>query len=248
MNFRIFESVNELVRAVAGSIVRSIEDRDRSVVTLSGGSTPAPIYELLGGEYRSRLEGKTVVWVTGDERDVPSGDVSSNRTMIERTLFAGGLPERQTFLYFDTNLGDRELTSSRFEQQWRDLGLDRPTLTILGIGDDGHTASLFPGTSALAVSDRIAVANHVPQLDSWRYTLTFPVIQASEEIFVLAAGEKKKAMIDRIEAGEGFPIAEALKGEGRRWWFVDRAARSQTSIQRGMPASGEQAKRGGEGE
>jgi len=247
MNFRIFESVDELVRAAADAVANSIESRERSVVALSGGSTPTPIYEILGKRYRAKLEEKEVVWVTGDERDVPHGDASSNRSMIERTLFADGIPAGHSFLHFDTSIEDREQVAFRFEQRWRELGIDHLNLAILGMGDDGHTASLFPETVALDVTDRVAVANRVSHLDSWRYTLTFPVLQNSDEIIVLAAGEKKRAIIERLESGEEFPISRALLGEGSRWWLVDRAARPFTSIDRGPHASDARSQKKQEG-
>ena len=225
MNFRVFDSREDLVRGAASAIARSIETHERSVVSLSGGSTPAPIYELLSDAVNSSLAGREVVWVTGDERDAPHGDPASNRSMIERSLFRNGVPAAHRFLYFDTSKAGREEVAAAFENEWRQAGIDHLTLSILGVGDDAHTASLFPGTSGLDVTDRIAIANFVPQLDSWRYTLTFPVIQGSAETIVLAVGEKKRAVIAQAESGEDLPVVRALRGAGRRWWFVDREAR-----------------------
>ena len=96
-------------------------------------------------------------------------------------------------------------------------------LLTLGIGDDGHTASLFPGTTALGVDDRIATEVFVPKLDMWRVTITKPVIRGAKLRIVLAAGESKREMLKQIRDGADYPIAQVTSGV-ETWWFVDRAA------------------------
>ena len=97
------------------------------------------------------------------------------------------------------------------------------TFLGLGCGDDGHTASLFPGTPVLDVEDRIASAVFVPRLDQWRVTLTMPVIRAAKLRIVLATGESKAKIIREVREGVPHPIALATEGV-ETWWFVDRAA------------------------
>ena len=137
--------------------------------------------------------------------------------MIEKTL----KPER--LLRFKTEIGDPARTAEEFEREWRDLGLDRLDIVLLGIGDDGHTASLFPGTDVLQVEDRIAAAVYVPRLNAWRVTLTKPVIRAAGLRIVLATGASKRPILQEVRAGAEYPIALVTR-EVETWWFVDRDA------------------------
>src|SRR5437870_1410410 len=158
MNLRIYDTVDDLLRAAERTLMQRIEAGARSI-GLSGGSTPKPLYESLGKS--DRLREFPITWVIVDERYVPIDDPQSNAGMIEKTL----KPER--LLRFKTEIGDPERTAQEFEREWRDLGLDRLDIVLLGIGDDGHTASLFPGTDVLNVEDRIAAAVYVPKLSAW---------------------------------------------------------------------------------
>ena len=223
MNVRHFESDDELVRGVAETIVRWIE-RGARVFALSGGNTPKPIYAVLGAELKDLLAQYDLTWVLVDERFVPPDDPQSNLKMIRETLFASGMSPRHRLLEFNTTLPSAEESASDFEQRWRELGIEQLDGCILGVGDDGHTASLFPGTEALKVRDRVAVANYVPRLSMWRLTLTLPVLHAAKTRMVLAAGASKQEILKRIAAGESFPIVDVTSGEGETWWFVDRAA------------------------
>ncbi|HYI13603.1 MAG TPA: 6-phosphogluconolactonase [Thermoanaerobaculia bacterium] len=212
MNLRIFDTLEELTRAAE----RTIRQANPTSVALSGGSTPKPLYESLG---KSLPE--NVTWVLVDERYVPHDDPQSNAAMIERTLFANGIPER--WLPFRTELHDPALTARELEREWHDLGLTNLDLVILGCGDDGHTASLFPGTPVLEVEDRIASEVFVPRLDQWRVTLTKPVIRAAKLRIVLATGASKAPILREVREGVQHPIAQATSGF-ETWWFVDRAA------------------------
>jgi 6-phosphogluconolactonase len=221
MNLRIFDSVDELIRGAARTIVERADDG--TSIALSGGSTPKPLYELLGRN--DELLQKRITWVVVDERYVPLTDPQSNAAMIERTLFANGIPPNHRFLRFKTELNDPAATAREFEREWRELGLTDLDIVILGMGDDGHTASLFPGTTALAVEDRIATEVFVEKLKMWRVTITKPVIRAAKLRMVLAAGESKREMLQQIRDGADYPIAQATGGV-ETWWFVDRGAMS----------------------
>ncbi len=209
MNIRRFDSMDDLTRAAA----RTIFQRDHRSVAISGGSTPIPLYELLSKELRAE---DPIDWVLVDERYVPKSDPQSNAAMIERTLFANGIPQTHRWLHFDTSLNDPAASARLFESQWDIEQLD---IVCLGIGDDGHTASLFPGTPVLDVEDRIASEVFVPRLDQWRVTLTKPVIRAAKLRIVLVAGESKAKIIDEVRLGEPHPIALVTQGV-ETWWFV----------------------------
>jgi len=153
MNLRIFDTADDLVRSAARTLRQRIASGARSIA-LSGGSTPKPLYELLGEDPPA----EPITWVVVDERYVPIDDPQSNAGMIESTLFAKGKPEGHRFLRFRTELGDPVRTAAEFEREWKSIGLVHLDIVLLGMGDDGHTASLFPGFPAVEERARRAVA------------------------------------------------------------------------------------------
>ncbi len=223
MNLRIFDSVDDLIRAAARTITQKVKSGARSIA-LSGGSTPRPLYELLGsGEWHEQLAAVPITWVLVDERCVPIDDPQSNAGMIQQTLFARGIPGGHQFLRFRTELGDPARIAADFEKQWGTFGIDSLDVVLLGIGDDGHTASLFPGTPVLDVKDRVAAAVFVPRLNAWRVTLTEPVLRAAAIRMVLAAGSSKKDVLEDVRKGADYPIARVTR-DVETWWFLDREA------------------------
>jgi 6-phosphogluconolactonase len=226
VNLRIFDSTSDLISAAASTILQRVEGGARSIA-LSGGSTPQPLYEMLGASpLRERLAEFPITWVIVDERYVPFNDPQSNAGMIARTLFASGMSDSHRFLRFDTEIDDPAATTARFEAQWGVYEIDTLDLVLLGIGDDGHTASLFPGTPVLDVEDRIAAEVFVPRLSQWRVTITKPVIRAGSLRMVLATGESKAPILQGVASGVEYPIAQATNGV-ETWWFVDRSAAEQ---------------------
>jgi 6-phosphogluconolactonase len=212
VNLRIFDDAEALAHAAARAVLRS----GARTIGLTGGSTPRRTYEILAGELP---EDRT--WVLVDERYVPLSDPQSNAAMIERTLFSHGLPQR--WLRFETELNDPAATARRFEERWRSLGIEDLDLVLLGCGEDGHTASLFPGTPVLDVEDRIASEVFVPRLDQWRVTITKPVIRAAKQRIVLATGASKAPVIRDVRQGVEHPVTVVTAGVDT-WWFIDRAA------------------------
>ncbi|MGZ4777706.1 MAG: 6-phosphogluconolactonase [Thermoanaerobaculia bacterium] len=224
MNLRIFDDVNDLVKAAARTIVQRASQRDATSIALSGGNTPKPVYELLGSSpMREELSSREVTWVVVDELFVPFDDPQSNAVMMQKTLFANGQSPAHRFLPFHTDVGDPQKSADRFETDWRELGLGDLDVILLGMGDDGHTASLFPGTGAIDVEDRIATPVFVKRMNSWRVTLTKPVIRAAALRIVLTAGASKREMLRQIREGADYPIALVTR-DVETWWFVDKAA------------------------
>ncbi|HEX2832287.1 MAG TPA: 6-phosphogluconolactonase [Thermoanaerobaculia bacterium] len=215
MNLRIFETLEDLSQAAA----RAIRSSGATSIGVTGGSTPKRLYEILATALP-----QNVTWVLVDERYVPKSDPQSNAAMIERTLFAHGVPDR--WLPFRTELDDPAATARTFEAEWHELAIGELDLVLLGCGDDGHTASLFPGTGAIDVEDRIATEVWVPRLEQWRVTITKPVIRRAKRRIVLASGASKAKVIAEIRAGVPYPITIATEGV-ETWWFVDREAVSQ---------------------
>lgn len=227
MNLRVFETVADLVQEAAAAIVQRVTTIETSIaIALSGGSTPKPLYELLArSPCREVLAEREITWVVMDERCVPHDDPQSNAGMIEKTLFASGMSPRHQFLRFRTELNDPARTAEEFEEEWREIGIPQLDIALFGVGEDGHTASLFPGTPVLEVEERIASEVFVPRLNAWRVTLTAPVLRAARMKIVLAAGASKRQVVQQIrEGGMGYPIERVISDEPDTWWFVDRTA------------------------
>jgi len=213
MNLRIFETTSDLIAAAARTVLQQVEGGARTIA-ISGGSTPKPLYERLD------LSSVPITWVLVDERFVPLDDPQSNAKMIFGT---GLIREGHRFLRFDTSLPTAAECATQFEFDWRSFGINQLDVVLLGMGDDGHTASLFPGTTALGVTDRIATEVWVEKLKMWRVTLTKPVLRDAKLRLVLAAGAAKRPILDDVRRGVDYPIAQVTSGVDT-WWLIDRAA------------------------
>lgn len=225
MNFRVFDDGEAVVSGLTDLILANAARSDRFVMSLAGGSTPAALYARLGqGEAWEALCAKTVVWVVGDERCVGPDHEMSNSRMITETLFRSGMPESHTLLRFRTELGDPAEVASAFEGEWRSLGIGRIDVALLGVGDDGHTASLFPGTDILSDHDRVAREVWVERIGAWRLSLTMPMLRAARTRVVLAIGERKRDILTTLREGVRYPVAEVMSGGANAWWFVDQGA------------------------
>ena len=231
MNLRVYDDHESLSEAVAEEVVRRIERKERSAIALSGGSTPRAAYELLGRmPRRPRIADRQVLWTLTDERWVPPYDPDSNVRMVMETLFQLGVPAGHQFVRFRTDFDNPERSANEFEGELREAQGDEPLdLAILGVGEDGHTASLFPGTPVLDEETRFAAAVRVPHLDAWRLTLTLPVLRAARERLVLASGSSKRAILEEVRRGADLPVVRAT-ADAETWWFVDREAHDPEEV------------------
>jgi 6-phosphogluconolactonase len=217
----------ELIAAAAGSISPSAT----MSIALAGGETPKSLYQLLAGEYRERVPWNRVHFFWGDERWVPHDSPKSNYRMArEAMLDPLGIPAANIHP-IPTDLPDPEAAARAYEEELR-LHFRTPMpsfdILLLGMGDDGHTASLFPGIAELAERKRVAVVTRSPVEPATRITLTFPALEGSRRTLFLISGEKKRpvirTMFDRPEeARERFPAA-MLAPAGELTWMLDRAA------------------------
>lgn len=242
-DLRIFPDPDSLIHAAAGQVAAAaqaaIRAHGRFTIALSGGSTPRPLYELLSGPaFTHRIDWPNVHVFWGDERCVPPDHPDSNYRMAHETLLSR-VPLPEAHIHRLRGELDPEQAAAEYDALLREFfaangeGAPRFDLLLLGLGDDAHTASLFPGTAALHVTDHWAAANYVEKLDAWRLTLTPPALNAAAEILVLASGGSKAGALHAVLNGPADPDrypAQLLKPErGRLWWLVDRAAAARLS-------------------
>jgi len=224
---------------VVGAARQAIEQRGRFTLVLSGGSTPEKTYVLLADPARSAAIDWAKVFVFfGDERFVPVDDARSNFGMARRSLLARAPVARARVFPMPTgerSPADAAATYSRDLAQFFAQAADsdpppRFDLILLGLGDDGHTASLFPGKAAEHVNDKWVTwsppGTLPPPVD--RITLTFPVINSARQIAFLVAGEKKASILKEILDGgpgsERYPASRVAPTDGTVKWLVDEAA------------------------
>lgn len=230
---RICEDAADLARTGAAYLCdRVVEQHGRSIVALSGGNTPKPLYELLAQEpIKSRLPWDRVHWILGDERFVPPSDPASNYGMA-RAAFLSQVPAPPANVHpVETEGVTLDEAVSRYEAMLKGLyGADRLDprrplldLTLLGLGEDGHTASLLPGEPVLQERKRWVAAVPKGRAEE-RVTLTYPTLDSSEVVAFLVSGEGKRDILDKILSGEtDFPAAH-IRPVGQVIWFADRAA------------------------
>jgi 6-phosphogluconolactonase len=187
---------------VAAAARESVEARGRFVFVLSGGSTPRRLYETLAtAEWKPRIPWDRAVILFGDERCVPPDHPQSNYRMARETLL-DRLPLQPGQVHrMRGEASDPSHAARAYEAELRGLfpGESGPRfdLLLLGMGPDGHTASLFLGTQALQETTRWVVANHVPKLDAWRLTLTLPALRAARRtLFLISDGDKAKVLAE----------------------------------------------------
>lgn len=228
--FVIVPDVDGLAREAAARLVglaaEAVAARGRFVVALSGGSTPRPTYGLLAGEpLADQADWPYVHVLWGDERCVPPNHPSSNYRMARETLLDEVSIPGENVHRVPCELSPGEAAAAYQAELDEVLGAEgRFDLTLLGMGIDGHTASLFPGTTALQERERDVVAVYVEKLDAWRVTLTLPIINAARHVLFLVGGSEKAPALARIRAGEPLPAGLVQPRHGQLTWLVDRAA------------------------
>jgi len=238
LNIHIEKSREDLANVAAKEVIRilaqAIEERGGASLVLSGGETPRRVYQILGSNSQNGL----IAWdrvqcYFGDERMVPPDHPESNFGMALRELFNHvPIPKENVHRIHGELVPDdaaiqyaEDIRTSSKEE------VPRFDCVMLGIGEDGHTASLFPGTNALHEKKKTTVALFAPRIKSWRVTLTFPVINNAGEVMFLAEGEKKASIIQKvIETGSASPDIPATMvhpHNGVLHWMIDSDAASR---------------------
>lgn len=217
---------------------KEISEKGFFAVALSGGSTPKAIYELLSTEeYRHKLDWPRVRLFWSDERCVPPTDKESNFRMAMDAGFASlPIPEKQIFR-MPAESPDLESAAKAYEKLiYEYVPEGKFDLVMLGMGDDGHTASLFPKTHGLHPNTSLVITNFIPQKDAWRMTLTFECINQAKEIAIYVLGKSKAKMVKQVLNGpyepDNYPIQSIGTRTHKALWIVDKDAASLVEYDR----------------
>jgi 6-phosphogluconolactonase len=202
-----------------------IGERNEFRIALSGGNTPRPVYARLAVAAND-LPWSLVRFTFGDERCVPPDDPESNFRMARETLLAPAAVPEKSILRMRGEI-EPQIAAQEYEAQLDRIASERGEtiyrhdLILLGLGDDGHTASLFPGTAALEETTRRVVANFVPKLNAWRLTFTFSLINHSRHVCFLVNANKQAKLIDRVIKGDPqFPASRVDPTGGELTWII----------------------------
>lgn len=215
---RLLEDTLALIQESAD---QAIAERGRFILSLSGGNTPKPIYAALAA---TRQDWSKWILTFGDERCVPPSDSESNFHMVKESLL--------------DPLGDQAPKTLRIKgeiapplaaREYQDglallAGVDpilRHDLILLGMGPDGHTASLFPGTPALHEHTRLVIENYVPKFSMWRVTFTYPLLNAARHVCFVTGHSGKESVLAQIEHNEGdYPCRHVSPSAGALTWLI----------------------------
>jgi 6-phosphogluconolactonase len=244
---RVYRDADELALKAARYFARLADQYclgcGRFTVALSGGSTPRKMFSLLAAEpFVDTVPWSSIYFFWGDERAVPPGHADSNYGMARETLFDKVPVPEENIFRMRAELPDPGGAAEQYAATLREFFLSDPEATLadpagyvprfdlvfLGMGPDGHTASLFPGTDALYVNDRIVVANFVQKFNTHRITLTAQIINNARNVtFVAAGADKAEALRGVLEGGyqpDVYPSQLIRPRNGTLLWMVDEAA------------------------
>jgi 6-phosphogluconolactonase len=234
---QVSRNPEELKEAAADLFIKiaieAINDHETFSVALSGGSTPRGLYSLLASEkYRSAVDWTRGVFFFGDERNVPTDSDESNYRMANETLLGPLGIDPARVHRWQTELGIDE-AAVRYDAALREYLGESPhgfDLILLGLGEDAHTASLFPNTPALGEDSRFAVANFVEKLNDSRLTVTFPLLQNAANVVFLVSGSPKAEAVTHVLEGEfrpeDYPAQLVQPVNGNLFWLIDEDAAS----------------------
>lgn len=239
----ICRDVDELNRKAAEQFIglanKAIQRSGQFTVALSGGSTPKGLYELLAtAEYRKRLDWSRIHFFWGDERCVPPDYPESNFRMVQESLLSKiQIPSEN----IHRMMGEKEpgQAATEYEEHLRQFfhlprgGVPQFDVIFLGLGEDGHTASLFPGSPALNEGNRLVATVYVEKSKTYRLTLTLAVINAGAQIIFLVTGQSKAAVVKEIlsadSKSESYPANKVRPVNGNVTWLISKDAAGELS-------------------
>ncbi|MDP6858319.1 MAG: 6-phosphogluconolactonase [Verrucomicrobiales bacterium] len=208
------DAVDVIVSALSG------ESNRPHRISLCGGTTPEPVYRALA---EANLDWSNIEITFGDERCVPPDHDDSNFRMASGSLLSKVPLNGENVLRMRGELDpvDAAIEYENSLRQRSGTKIYRHDLILLGMGEDGHIASLFPGTSAINENDRWVVSNHVPQKGESRITFTYPIINAARKILFLIKGQEKRSVVDRVLSGQSdLPVSLVDPDEGAVTWLL----------------------------
>jgi len=208
---------------------KALGERNEFRIALSGGNTPRPVYGRLAAIARD-LPWELIRITFSDERCVPPDDPQSNFGMAKETLFVPAAVPEKSIARLRGEI-DPQIAAREYEDHLDVLATQRGEtiyrhdLILLGLGDDGHTASLFPNTAGLEEKKRKVIANFVPKLYSWRLTFTFPLINHARQICFLVNTTKNGGLIERVLQGDPkFPASRVEATAGDVTWILGQSS------------------------
>jgi 6-phosphogluconolactonase len=240
VEIRILTTPQELFEVAAEEVVRAateaVAQRGRFTIALSGGSTPKNLFNLLATNARTVFPWDRTYFFWSDERHVPPTDPESNYRMAEEIMLSKIPVNAGNVFRIAAENPDAAAVAEAYEQTLRKFFQLQPgqvpvfDLILLGMGPDGHTASLFPNTAGLQEKTRLVISNWVDKLKTNRLTMTLPVLNSARTVAFLASGTDKaqvlRTVLEEDAPPEQYP-AKLVRPSGRLMWFVDRAAASQ---------------------
>ncbi len=232
---KILSDDTELARTAASlfseTATGAVNEKNLFTVALSGGSTPKQLYSLLASEepWRSGLPWSRMHFFWSDERHVPPDHPDSNYGMVEAALFSRVAIPPANIHRIQGEESDPARAAEEYENDLKAFFQDqlpRFDLVLLGLGSDGHTASLFPGSNGLREHERLVIANWIEEMDTWRLTLTFPVFNNSARIIFLVSGQEKAEIVSEVLEGPRakYPAQNVTPADGKLNWLIDREA------------------------
>jgi 6-phosphogluconolactonase len=244
LEIRTLTTPQDLFAAAAEEVIhaanQAVAARGRFTIALSGGSTPRGLFTLLAANARSVLPWDKMFFFWGDERHVPPDDPESNYRMANESLLAKIPVAAANVFRIPAENPDAAAAALAYEQtlqkffQLQPGEFPRFDLILLGIGPDGHTASLFPESAGLNEKSRLVIANWVEKFKTNRITFTYPVLNAARSIAFLVSGTDKAPALhaileDETAPGERYPAKLVHPTDGKLIWFLDKAAASELS-------------------
>ncbi len=238
-NLKIFQDITELSKFAAEKFIsignKQIEKNGRFTVALSGGSTPTHFYQmLLTDEFKDGIDWEQVYFFLGDERDVSPMSEKSNFRLANENLLKPLKVSNTNIFRWHTEIIDASEVAESYERSIKKFfGLSNGEfpnfdLIFLGMGDDGHTASLFPFSDALKETSKIVVSNYVEKLNTKRLTFTFPTINNASNIIFMISGKNKAVALKEVLEGdencEKFPSGCISPSHGKVFWLADEKA------------------------
>jgi len=207
---------------------KALGERNEFRIALSGGNTPRPVYAQLAA-FAHDLLWELFRFTFSDERCVSPDDPQSNFKMARETLFVPAAVPEKSIMRMRGEI-DPRIAAQEYQDRLDVLATERGEsvyrhdLILLGLGEDGHTASLFPGTAGVEETTRRVIANFVPKFNSWRLTFTFPLINQARHICFLVDATKHKELIERVIAGDPtFPASRVNPSAGGLTWILGQA-------------------------